>query len=220
MSNATVIQNCWAEAASASTILFDLDGTLIDSRQAILDCWADALTITGMRGEVPLDGRLIGPTARDVAARLAGSCQKKHAALLYESFVRAYDDWGQDRCKPFEGVDRQLQLLASTGVELHVVTNKRAAPTHYILRTLGWRPLFGSVHCPDDFGEPFRDKSHMISDVIAQWSIDPKRSVYVGDTLQDQTAAIEHGLCFLPAWWGDAPYHFPVETTAAALLQE
>jgi beta-phosphoglucomutase-like phosphatase (HAD superfamily) len=46
MTSAFTIERTWAELARTPVVVFDLDGTLIDSRQAILDCWADALHTT------------------------------------------------------------------------------------------------------------------------------------------------------------------------------
>ncbi len=216
MKSAFAIEKTWAEMARTPAVVFDLDGTLIDSRQAILDCWADALQTTGLSGEVPLDERLIGPSARDVAQRLAGLGEVEGAASLYQSFVSAYDDWGWQRCLPFQGVERQLHRLSGAGIVLHVVTNKRALPTQRILNSLGWLPLFASVYCPDQFGEPLRSKTKLIGNLLAQWDINPMRAVYVGDTPQDRSAALAHGLRFLAAWWGDASHHFPEAFIKAA----
>lgn len=216
MTRAAAIENTWTELARTPVVVFDLDGTLIDSRQSILDCWTDALHTTGLRGEVPLDERLIGPSARDVAQGLAGLGDLEGATSLYQSFVKAYDDWGWKRCLPFEGIDRQLHRLSGAGVALHMVTNKRTLPTQRILSSLGWLPLFASVYCPDQFGEPLRSKTSLIENLMMQWDINPKRAIYVGDTPQDRSAALQHGLRFLAAWWGDASHHFPEACIKAA----
>lgn len=216
MKTAIDTQNSWAAIERMPVVVFDLDGTLIDSRQAILDCWTDALKRLSLTSQVLLDERLIGPPAREIARLLVGPDNADQAELLFESFVESYDEWGWQRCLPFPDVDQKLRRMASSGTSLHLVTNKRAVPTTQILNSLGWLPLFGGVYCSDQYGYPARSKAQLIVELIAEWGINPKKAAYIGDTPQDRTAAMANGLRFLAAWWGDAAHHFPEAFVKAA----
>lgn len=216
MPHTATMHECLAEAARGTALIFDLDGTLIDSRAAILQCWNDALQTTGLCSQIAIDERLIGPPARHAAHWIAGEGQAQAAEQLLEQFIQAYDGGGWQLCKPFAGVDGALRHLASMGTPLHLVTNKRAQPTRSILSALGWLPLFLSVHSPDDEPENFRSKSTMLADLLAQASIQPEQAAYVGDTPQDQMAAHLNRLGFIAAWWGDAAQHFPQPLNKAA----
>lgn len=216
MPHTATMHECLAEAARGTTLIFDLDGTLIDSREAILQCWNDALQTTGLCSQIAIDERLIGPPARHAAQWITGEGQTQAAEQLLEQFIHAYDGGGWQLCKPFVGVDRALRQLASLGTPLHLVTNKRAQPTRSILSALGWMPLFLSVHSPDDEPANFRSKPTMLADLLAQAFIQPEQAVYVGDTPQDQIAAHLNRLGFIAAWWGDAAQHFPQPLIKAA----
>lgn len=216
MSNTATMHECLKEASRGTALIFDLDGTLIDSREAILKCWTGALQATGLCSQVKLDESLIGPPAQHVAQLIAGEGQTQIAEQLYEQFIHAYDAWGWQLCTPYAGVDGVLRKLASMGIPLHLVTNKRAKPTHSILSALGWRPLFLSVHSPDDEHANFRTKQTMLADLLAKASIQPAQAAYVGDTPQDQIAAHLNRLGFIAAWWGDAAKHFQQPLIKAA----
>ncbi len=216
MPNTATMHECLTEADRGTALIFDLDGTLIDSRGAILKCWTGALQATGICSQVELNESLIGPPARHVAQLIAGEGQTQIAEQLYEQFIHAYDAWGWQLCQPFPGVDEALRKLASMGTSLHMVTNKRAQPTRSILNALGWLPLFLSVHSPDDEPGNFRSKPTMLADLLAQASIQPEQVAYVGDTLQDQMAARLNRLGFIAAWWGDAAQHFSQPLITAA----
>lgn len=216
MPKTATMHECLKEAARGTALIFDLDGTLIDSREAILKCWTGALQATGMCSQVELDESLIGPPARHVAQLIAGEGQAQAAEHLLEQFIHAYDAWGCQLCKPFAGVDEALRQLASLGTPLHLVTNKRAQPTRSILSALGWLPLFLSVYSPDDDPANFRSKPTMLAHLLAQASIQPEQAAYVGDTPQDQIAAHLNRLGFITAWWGDAAKYFPQPLSKAA----
>lgn len=210
------MHECFSAAACGKALIFDLDGTLIDSREAILQCWTDALQTTGLRSQIAIDERLIGPPARQVAQLIAGEGQKLAAEQLFDQFIHAYDGGGWQLCKPYVGVDAALRKLFKMGTPLHLVTNKRAQPTRSILSALGWLPLFLGVHSPDDEPGNFRSKPTMLANLLAQASIQPKQATYVGDTPQDQMAAHLNCLGFIAAWWGDAAQHFPQPLITAA----
>jgi phosphoglycolate phosphatase-like HAD superfamily hydrolase len=216
MPNTANMHECFTKAARGNALIFDLDGTLIDSREAILKCWTGALQAMGLCSQVALDESLIGPPARHVAHLIAGEGQTQTAEKLCEQFIHAYDDWGWQLCKPYVCVDGALRKLSSMGTPLYLVTNKRAKPTHSILSALGWRPLFLSVDSPDNESANFRTKQTMLADLISQASIQPEQATYVGDTPQDQIAANLNSLGFIAAWWGDAAKHFPQPWIKAA----
>jgi phosphoglycolate phosphatase len=216
MPNTATMHECFREAARGTALIFDLDGTLIDSREAILKCWTGAIQATGICSQVELDESLIGPPAHHVAQLITGEGQTQAAEQLFEQFIHTYDGGGWQLCKPFAGVDGALRQLASMGTPLHLVTNKRAQPTRSILSALGWLPLFLSVHSPDDEPANFRSKPTMLAELLAQSSIQPELAAYVGDTPQDQMAAHLNRLGFIAAWWGDAAKHFPQPFITAA----
>lgn len=181
-------------------ILFDLDGTLIDSSPGILASFGRVLAAHGLRAAVPLEASLIGPPLAVTLRRISGIGDEALLGRLVEAFKRDYDTVGYRDTLAFDGVADGLARLAATGCRLHIVTNKRLAPTRKILAALGLADYFAGVHSRDETMAP--SKSAVTRRVIAHYAIDPARACFVGDSAEDAAAARENGLVFIHAAYG------------------
>jgi len=81
-------------------ILFDLDGTLIDSAPSILETFAAILEAKGIEPVFPLDNRIIGPPLRGVLQQLLGDDDSFLIPELSEDFINRYDTNGYKRSVP------------------------------------------------------------------------------------------------------------------------
>ena len=119
------------------TIIFDLDGTLIDSAQSVLVSMQRAFESCRLVPVLPLEASLIGPPLREMLQRLSPESDSAQIEQLAQSFISSYDEQGCLEAHPFPGIDEILRDLRRRGVALHIVTNKRAYPTQKILVHLG-----------------------------------------------------------------------------------
>jgi phosphoglycolate phosphatase len=184
------------------SILFDLDGTLIDSAPGILAAFGAALVRTGIRPAVPLDASLIGPPLPVTAATLLGRDDPTALAALIAAFRADYDEAGYRATTVYAGVPKLLDGLAAAGIALRIVTNKRIAPTRRILEHLGWTPRFAGVHALDATVPPAAHKPAMVAAVLHAAGLPAATTWMVGDSAEDRRAAETNGLRFFAAAWG------------------
>lgn len=183
-------------------VLFDFDGTLVDSRPGVEAAAAQATwTVFPGRAAIPVADH-IGPPLRSMFAMADPSLGAADLDALSAAFRRAYDG-GLCRCvHVYPGIEAGLDALAAAGLLLGVVTNKRAGPTVDILGHLGWLGRFAVVLGPDSRDPPFPDKAEALVAGCASLGTPPAATLYVGDARSDHQAAIRAGMPFLAAGWG------------------
>jgi phosphoglycolate phosphatase len=183
-------------------IIFDLDGTLIDSAPPILACFDRLLFEWGVSRKVELDVDLIGLPLIETIARITGEKNLTVLQEMSESFKNDYDQNGVFDTSLYPDVEKALVRLREQGVRIHIATNKRAIPTTLILKNLGIWTYFETVYTPDRRSPPFVTKSDLIAAQLAENRFPLKRCCYVGDKFDDGQAAQENGLKFFLASWG------------------
>jgi phosphoglycolate phosphatase len=183
-------------------LIFDLDGTLIDSAPAILEGFGAVLGRAGLTPTVPLSKTLIGPPLLETLSRITASSDPEFLRTLANAFKAYYDDEGLLLTEPYREIDATLRHLKAQGLRLHLATNKRWRPTERILKLLGWDLIFDSAYAQDKASTPYVGKATMLRSQIAEQGIEPQSSVYIGDTAEDGFAAEANGLFFAAVDWG------------------
>lgn len=183
-------------------VIFDLDGTLIDSSISILEAYQAAFDQVGCKLIRPLTDSIIGPPLDETLSALTGGADPvTHGALAF-AFKAHYDNLGFKKTLVFDGI---LQLLDDTkvkGVPMYMATNKRIAPTLSIIHYLGWSKYFSGVFALDSFIPKLSDKGQLISRVLAIEGLNPASTLYVGDREEDALAAELAHVRFEKALWG------------------
>ena len=183
-------------------IIFDLDGTLIDSAPSILECFKEALESNGIEPLFPLNSDLIGPPLVQTLSRLTGIHESSALSKLAEDFKKQYDIEGYKSTVPFFGVSDLIKECSFSGLNLHIATNKRLTPTTLILDHLGWTQYFKSIYALDSSLPSFVNKTAILSVLLDAEKISKNSAIYVGDRAEDSESAIENGLRFFGATWG------------------
>lgn len=184
------------------TVVFDLDGTLIDSQDSILTSIKVALEESGINSLVPLTKDLIGPPLLETLGVICGTSDVDEILKVAAKFKEAYDIAGYQGCIRYEGIDELLEWLNTENLCVCLVTNKRRVPTEKILTYLGWRDFFLHVYTIDSGGVPFKNKTEAIAKLIQNSGINPTHAVYVGDRHEDFDAATNNDMRCLLVQWG------------------
>jgi phosphoglycolate phosphatase len=205
-------------------ILFDLDGTLIDSAPAILASYREAFAAAGRAPARTIDASIVGPPLTETLQMLAGSTDPALVAALAERFKASYDSTGHQQTAAYAGVGDMLARLAADGRRLAIATNKRLHPTRLILRHLGWADHFEAVYALDMSEPRLPDKAAMIARLLAERGIAHDDAVYIGDRAEDGASAHANRLPFIAATWGygslqpgDMAAHWQAAASPAAL---
>ena len=203
-------------------ILFDFDGTLIDSATSVLAGLQHALASASIEPRCTLDSSIIGPPLRLTLAKLAGSDESALIDRLAAAFREHYDSDGYRHTEVYEGVPSMLKALNEAGIALYIVTNKRILPTLRILDHLGWRDWFEAVYALDALQPPAANKPQLVASVMKKHTLVADHTWMVGDSEEDRRSAEANGLRFFAASWGYGGAQgrglaAPAELTGAAL---
>lgn len=183
-------------------LIFDFDGTLIDSSPAILATMAAVLQARGITPVRPLDRDLIGPPLPATLKTLTGLTDPRELEALAADFRQRYDSDGLYATQTYPGIPELLRELESAGLHLHLATNKRLRPTRLLLEHFGWLAWFDSVYCVDSRTPAFPDKGEMLLALLDDLALAARQCVYVGDTRHDQQAAAHADIPFVAVGWG------------------
>lgn len=201
-------------------ILFDLDGTLVDSAPGILQSFHVALDSLGLEPAVPLARGLIGPPLLEIVDRLLPKASGRTRRQVAEAFKQDYDLRGVLASERFDGIDNCLAQLNSEGASLWLATNKRQVPTLRLAYAFGWDRLFKGIYSLDSFTPAKPAKAQLLSAILERNQIGLDEAVYIGDRKEDEEAASACGLRFVMVAWGygsGAPTRAPLATTPSAL---
>ena len=176
-------------------VLFDLDGTLIDS---LPDIAAALNRLLGAHDRQPLSEAEIRPMIGDGAdvlverAFAARNGLPGPVAPLLAQFLAEYEPRSAEATRPFPGVVETLAALSALGLTLAVCTNKPSGATHEVLAALGLAKFFNVVIGSDDAPALKPDPRHVIA-VLERLGVPASEAVMVGDSINDIDAA--HGAC-------------------------
>lgn len=192
-------------------ILFDLDGTLVDSSAAIRASLDHALR--GMGLEFPNDRaveRLIGMPLVDIFRDEFGVTGEP-AERAIADYRRHYDAEARSGTRVYEHVADSLEALCRAGCLLAVATVKPAPIADKVLSDMGLAGYFRGV-AGSSMDHARRDKGDIIRHALQEFGLDPGRSAMVGDRAQDIRGARDNGLCAVAVTYGFGPR---TELTAA-----
>lgn len=191
-----------AKDLNFKNIIFDLDGTLIDSAEAILESLRIAFINTGNVPIVELDSSLIGPPLFETIVKLLGTNDSDKISPIINEFKIYYDERGFKQSSYFVGIPELLDELKKKKHNLYIATNKRLIPTEKIIDFLDWKNFFSEVYTLDKFNPNLKSKTELITKILKLNKLDLDDTLYVGDRNEDATAAKLNGLSFMLAIWG------------------
>lgn len=201
------------------SIIFDLDGTLIDSAPSILIGFDYVLKANNLEPLIQLRPSIIGPPLTQTLKMLSGVNDEKKLLKMAEQFKEYYDIEACLLGQPYHDVNDGLKKLVQANFELHIATNKRYVPTRNIFKHLAWDNFFASVYTLDKNEIPFKSKSEMINRQVKDFSLSVDRAIYIGDRREDMEAAQNNQINFVGVSWGygELPNHVKTIQTFSQL---
>ena len=197
-------------------VIFDVDGTLIDSQRFILGAMQRAFERAGL--PVPPEEATLAivglslPQAMDaLVPGLTAPERDRLAALYKDSFIRLREETGGEANAPlYPGAREALARLDRAGYLLSVCTGKGRRGLDHVLRSHRLDGLFIGTQTADD--APSKPHPEMVRKCLAATGVAPECAVMVGDSTYDMVMAREAGAHAIGVTWG---YHRPDRLAAA-----
>lgn len=192
-------------ADTVSIVVFDLDGTLIDSLPDLAEVSRELLGGYGLRQPSDAEVRaMIGDGVRVLVERLLAASDAPETIDRSDAttrFMNLYGPRAAELTRPFPDTVETLELLRERGLQCAICTNKPFNAAQKILATLGLKPLIDAIAGGDTF--PYRkpDPRHLI-DTIGLLQGRRSTSIMVGDHRNDVSAASGAGIRSVFAEWG------------------
>lgn len=196
-------------------VVFDMDGTLIDTQELISEHMATTFLGAGLTPPTPAESRrVIGLSLPLALARLAHTDDDVLVAKLVESYRTHYKDSlinsGNRECLFPGTLDALNRLKAQDDVLLGIATGKGLNGVHRILGLHGIADYFVTLQTPDH--NPSKPHPGMLETAMRETGATPEETVMIGDTTFDIEMGVAAGCRTIGVTWG---YHEPRELIAA-----
>ena len=180
-------------AKESFTVIFDLDGTLIDSQPGIIDSLKFALADSGFCHELSSTQVPVGPPLSELIQIFTNTNDLSTINPIISKFKFHYDSSGFRSSRLFDGVYGFLSSLYCAHLNLYIATNKRLAPTIKILNHLSIDCFFNDVYAVDSCERNYDSKASMLKALICNHCID-SNVLYLGDRYDDYSATVANSI--------------------------
>jgi phosphoglycolate phosphatase len=204
-----------------SLVLFDLDGTLVDSAP---DLAGAANALRAEHGLEPLPYQQLRPLVGTGARGMVGAAfglgpQDIGYEVLRSRFLTLYEQRMLQETRVFQHIHVVLDALDAAGLRWGIVTNKAERLARPIVEGLGLSAR-SAVLIGGDTTAQAKPHPLPLLEAARRLACDPARAAYVGDDLRDVQAGLAAGMQTLAAAWGYLGLDHPIETWGAhAVLQ-
>jgi phosphoglycolate phosphatase len=180
---------------SFHNIIFDFDGTLVDSLKDVLDSLKSAFNYCGVTVPVFDTGKIMQFQLREAIRAVAPSITTEQTEQVAGRFREIYDtiDYPNTRLMPTAA--ELLPKLEEGSVSMFIVSNKRAVPTARILDKLNIRRFFSGIFNPDMYesAQPMT-KNDLLAFALTKHALVKSSTAYIGDSEIDMVAAKRNGV--------------------------
>lgn len=194
--------------------VWDVDGTLVDSRASILKGLQEAAVILGLDEPTYEDVRqIVGlsllEAIQSMRPDLAFDVAERYAYEYKQSFIRAHAQ--PDFHEPlYNGADACLRRLKAEGWLMGMATGKSRRGIERNTAVYDWHGIFDCSFCADD--GPSKPHPHMLKRNLEHAGVGPHQAVMIGDTAHDVRMGLDAGVYTIGVSWG---FHTVDELKAA-----
>ncbi len=186
----------------AQGVVFDLDGTLADTRADIANAMNVVLRSAGLPTHPPeAYRRFVGDGVDPMVERATAGCSGQDLDELKQAFRQRYRAHLLDETVPYAGVEALLATLAERAVPLAVLSNKPQAMTATIVAQLFGQVSFQAV-LGQQTGVPKKPDPTALLEILEGFDLPAQDCAMVGDTAADMGCAVAAGVLPVGVSWG------------------
>ena len=189
---------------SLKLVVWDVDGTLVDSRHSIFAAATAAYAKQGLPTPTYDQVRqIVGMTLVDGIAAISPEMPRERIEAIAQGYREAF---GAQVAVPgyveplYDGAAETLDRLRADGWKIAMATGKSRRGVDTIIRMHGWADLFDSTHCSDD--GPGKPHPAMVLEAMKALGASPQQTIVVGDTAHDMRMAKGAGVYAQGVSWG------------------
>ncbi|MDR6558230.1 phosphoglycolate phosphatase [Arthrobacter pascens] len=200
----TLLQQDRPPLTGISCVLFDMDGTLLDSAPGVTASAARALAAVG--APVPAMDKLrqfVGPPMIE-SFRTVSQLDDITAQKALQHYRKAYADHGAEQSSPYDGIIELLDHLHSAGIPMAVATSKVEDQAVRLAQRFGIEGHFINI-CGASDRDGRASKAEVIAELLLRLQsegVDISSPVMIGDRSYDIAGAAQHGIPTIFAHWG------------------
>jgi len=205
------------------SVIFDLDGTLLDTIEDLTDAMNAALGSMGYPGRSVAECKKLVGDGLDTYVRRAmpqGAADDPQAAARLKALMRAEYKVRQDhKTKPFVGIEGMLAAVVRLDIPMAVLSNKPHDSTLAVMKRyfpqVDFRVIFGARD-----GVPVKPDPASALEIARLMNVPPAETAYVGDTNTDMRTAVAAGMFPVGALWGFRTAEELLANGARALVEK
>ncbi len=179
-------------------VIFDLDGTVVDTVELIRDSFR--YTVKKVLGRELPEGVMLAGVGQPLMPQMQ-ALSPEHAQELYDVY-REYNHRRHDELiKPYDGMQAALAQLRAAGRRLGIVTSKSRDTTAMAFRSVGMRDLFGEVVTATD-SSAHKPSPEPVLLCVEKLGGLPAEAIFIGDAPVDIVAGTAAGMATAAVTWG------------------
>ena len=169
------------------SIIFDLDGTIIDSADEIIFYLSETFKITGLINNIKLNREMIGPPIQEILKKIHPFINEEQLNKAITTFRNFYDNSNLTKSYLYEGIPQIFRNLKKLNIRMYIATNKPRIATLNVLGKFNIASYFTDFAC---FGDKNVDsKENAISEIVSRNNLNIKNLWMVGDANSDIESA-------------------------------
>lgn len=188
-------------------VIFDLDGTLLNTLQDLADAANAALKACGFAPRSKREvQQFVGNGVAKLLERSLPDDHKtsEHLARLQRAFLKYYDEHLWINTCPYPGIEKLLQDLSARKIKLAVASNKYQSAAERLIKHFFPHISFVAVLGQRE-GVPTKPNPQIVFDILSGAGVQAEETLYVGDSAVDMQTAINAGVKPCGVTWGFRP---------------
>jgi len=183
-------------------LIWDLDGTLINSKEDIFLCLKKALKILNINANIEKEMFKIGPPLKETLRQVFSKNVLSNTDIedIIAVFREIYDTNEYNKTYPYENIETILKDIKN--YTNYIVTNKSDIASKKIIDKLGWNCFVKQIFTPYTFNKKLNSKIEIFSYLIKNENLDKAQTFCIGDTQPDYIAGQIAGIKTIGVLWG------------------